>query len=306
MEQYLYTADAQTIAPILKELYIPDDETHKGENGKTLIIGGSHLFHASSLWSAEVAAYIVDMLHYASTVENAELFQSLKHKFRNGIIVQQKDIPFYAEEDDSILVGPGMVRMSVPAELPEKTYDEILKITDEAEYTYYITRYLITTFPHKRFIFDAGALQMMHPDWLKTLQTAPVLCPHQLEFEKLFGVPVKELSLEDKVTAVKQASREYGAVIMLKAVKDIITDGTTTYIVEGGNPGLTKGGTGDVLAGLTAALYTKNSALHSATLASYLLKRTADELAEKKGNWFTIANLIDKVPDTLKKLQIHL
>jgi NAD(P)H-hydrate epimerase len=306
MEQYLFTSDTQTIAPVLRELYIPDDETHKGENGKTLIIGGSHLFHASSLWSAEVAAYIVDMLHYASTVENAELFQSLKYKFRNGIIVQQKDIPYYVEEDDSILVGPGMVRMSVEKDLPEKNFEEILHITDEAEYTYYITRYLITSFPHKRFVFDAGALQMMHPEWLKKLNTAPILCPHQLEFEKLFGIPVKELSLEDKIIAVTQAAREYRAVIMLKAVKDIITDGTTTYIIEGGNPGLTKGGTGDVLAGLTAALYTKNTALHSAVLASYLLKRTADELAEKKGNWFTIANLIDKVPDTLKKLQLQI
>jgi NAD(P)H-hydrate epimerase len=147
---------------------------------------------------------------------------------------------------------------------------------------------------------------MMHPDWLLKLETPPILCPHQLEFEKLFGIPVKKLSLNGKISAVTQTARKYGAVIILKAVKDIITDGRTTYIVEGGNPGLTKGGTGDVLAGLTAALYTKNSALYSAALASYLLKRTADELAENKGNWFTIANLIDKIPETLKKLQIQI
>jgi len=37
----------------LKKLYVPALNSHKGENGKLLIIGGSVLFHAASLWSLQ-------------------------------------------------------------------------------------------------------------------------------------------------------------------------------------------------------------------------------------------------------------
>ena len=47
---------------ILKELYKPPAGSHKGQNGKLMIIGGSKLFHAASLWSLKVASRIVDMV----------------------------------------------------------------------------------------------------------------------------------------------------------------------------------------------------------------------------------------------------
>ena len=50
----------------LKKLYVPSSSSHKGENGKLLIIGGSVLFHAASLWALQVASRIVDMVFYSS------------------------------------------------------------------------------------------------------------------------------------------------------------------------------------------------------------------------------------------------
>ena len=44
---------------ILKKLYIPSPSSHKGQNGKLLIIGGSKLFHAASLWSLNIAAELL-------------------------------------------------------------------------------------------------------------------------------------------------------------------------------------------------------------------------------------------------------
>jgi len=69
----------------LKKLYVPASDSHKGENGKLLIIGGSVLFHAASLWSLQVASRIVDMVFYSSVPSNNELIQQAKGQFGMGL-----------------------------------------------------------------------------------------------------------------------------------------------------------------------------------------------------------------------------
>jgi hydroxyethylthiazole kinase-like uncharacterized protein yjeF len=255
------------------------------------------------LWSAETASHIVDMVHFASTEENNSILTKLKTSFRNGIVVPQKNIPDYVQEDDAILVGPGMVR-------GEKTYPKVKDIssvfalTEEADITRGLVRYLINNFPEKRFVFDAGAVQMMDAEWLKDLKTKAIVTPHQLEFETLFGKKISDLSDEEKVKAAEEAARTYNCVIILKAVIDIVTDGETTYVVRGGNQGLTKGGSGDVLAGLAVALFAKNGAVPAAVLASYIVKSTADELEKTKGYWYNTEDLVAHLPRTIAKIAI--
>src|SRR5512147_2628558 len=94
----------------LKKLYTPASDSHKGENGKVLIIGGSVLFHAASLWALQVASRIVDMVFYSSVPENNALVEKEKEEFRNGIIVQRNKLKHYIEDADCILIGPGLPR----------------------------------------------------------------------------------------------------------------------------------------------------------------------------------------------------
>jgi NAD(P)H-hydrate epimerase len=299
----LKTADSQSIKSFLQNLHISPPDSHKGMNGRILIIGGSTLFHAASLWAAEVASQFVDMLHYSSTTENSEIFVKLKSQFRNGIIVQRKDLPSYVEEDDAILIGPGMVRDDRPTQDPViNSFEDILKIQDEVEYTRSITYYLLHTYPDKRFVIDAGALQMMNPEWLLTLKQPPIITPHQGEFERLFEENVTELSLDQKKEKVKQYAKKYKCVILLKAITDIISDGNEVYTVDGGNAGLTKGGSGDILAGLTVSLFSKNESVQSAILASFIVKSAADKLSEHQGNWYNMAALLSSIPVVLYNL----
>jgi NAD(P)H-hydrate epimerase len=65
---------------------------------------------------------------------------------------------------------------------------------------------------------------------------------------------------------------------------------------------MTKGGTGDVLAGLVAALYCKNDAFTSVVAASYINKKAGEDLYSKKGFWFNASDLADQIPETMKKL----
>jgi len=95
---------------------------------------------------------------------------------------------------------------------------------------------------------------------------------------------------------------KYKTVILLKAIADIISDGKETYVVQGGNSGLTKGGTGDLLAGLVGAISTKNSPLLSAISGSLLLKISSDRLFSKQKYWYNINNLIETVPQVRAEL----
>src|SRR5437763_1899479 len=94
----------------LKKLYIPKSSSHKGQNGKVMVIGGSQPFHAASLWALTIASKVVDMVFYASVPENNEIVAKEKDEFRNGIIVSRTDIDTYINEADAILIGPGLPR----------------------------------------------------------------------------------------------------------------------------------------------------------------------------------------------------
>lgn len=279
------TSNTKLVKSLLKKLTLPNSNSHKGQNGRVLIIGGSSLFHSASLWAAEVASHFCDMVHYSSTEENQKIFLSLKKKFHNGIIVPQEKLMDYVKEDDAILVGSGMMREGA-----------------EAKYTFDLTKSLIENFPEKQFVFDAGALQVMEPDWLLNLKTPAIITPHQKEFEKLFNMSIHQISVEEKIKLVQTMAKKYKIIILLKAIIDIISDGNEVYLVEGGNAGLTKGGTGDILAGLTTALSSNNSAWTSAVTASLLLKKTGEKLFRSKGYWYNIDNIIEMIPEVLKEI----
>src|SRR3989344_6051398 len=104
----------------LKKLYVPTRESHKGQNGRLLIIGGSHLFHSASLWSLTVASRIVDLVHYSSVPENNEMIIRAKEHFHNGIVVPRGQVDAYIDEDDVILIGPGMTRDSETQEITNR------------------------------------------------------------------------------------------------------------------------------------------------------------------------------------------
>jgi len=266
------TSNSQAVKHYLQQLKLPKALSHKGQNGRLLIIGGSSLFHSASIWAAEIASHFVDIVHYSSSQENNEIILALKKKFRNGIVVPQKNIFAYVDEDDAVLVGPGMMRGK------------------EGRFTYALVKKLIFTFPNQQFVFDAEALQMMEKEWLLKLNKPAIITPHQQEFQLLF---------HQTGSQVKLLAREFNTIILLKAIKDKITDGHQEIIVEGGNAGLTKGGTGDLLAGLTAALVCQNLPLISAVSASLLLKTSADKLYREKGFWYNINDLINKLPEVL-------
>lgn len=251
----------------LKQVHMPVSDSHKGQNGKLLLIGGSRLFHAASLWSLTVASRIVDLVHYASVPDNNKIVQQAKKEFRNGIVIRREDIHDYIQEDDVILIGPGMERT---------------KETEE------LTNSLITQYPTKQWVIDAGALQMITP---VNIPKNAILTPHRQEFARVFGN-----------ASVADSAKKYHCIIVLKGPIDIVTNGVETKEITGGNAGMTKGGTGDVLAGLIAALACTNDPYVAALEGSNINKAAGDELYKSVGPFFNATDLANQIPKTMKKL----
>lgn len=283
---FIRTIDTKKIREIIGKLTIPKSTSHKGQNGKVLIIGGSELFHAASLWSAEIASKIVDMVHYLSVEENQTIFTNLKTKFPNGIVIKNESLEHYAKEDDVILIGPGISRDN------EKEKKYFLKIVNE----------LFTKFPEKKYVLDAGILQIIDPEILLNLKTKAIITPHIIEFSKLFNVNIKNLKSDEIKKIILIKAREYNCHILLKNITDYIVINNKITEITGGNAGLTKGGTGDVLAGLIAAIYTKNTTLNSTIAGSILLKKSAEDIYLKNNYWFNSSDLIQQIPITFNKL----
>lgn len=303
---------------ILHQLYLPPSDSHKGQNGKVLIVGGSTLFHAASLWALTVASRIVDMVFYASVQENNTIVHELKREFRNGIIVSRNDLDSYAEEAESILIGPGLMRTEVRSGRGEvRNLEEINALEDEGEQSYYLTKYLLKKFPQKKWIIDAGALQMMELDWLKETSGHVLLTPHLGELERIASTVIPAgagIQLHERDSGLRQNDdnyefianlvKEYNCMVLLKGEKDLLCSPKECIKIAGGNPGMTKGGTGDVLAGLIAGLAAKNDLFVSAACGAYINKKAGESLAERVGPFFNATDLANEIPVMMKKLLV--
>lgn len=267
---------------ILKNLYLPSKRSHKGQNGKLTIIGGSKLFHGASLWALKVASRIVDMVFYSSVPENNQLVEKLKAQVFDFIAVPRDKVNAYIEESDVVLIGPGM-----PREEGKEKGEEATKTT--------VQRFL-TEFPNKKWVIDGGALTESEEKWIPR---SAILTPHLREFYQLFGNQESGIKNQE---LVQEKAKRHNCTILLKGPTDIICSQDKCILVKGGNEGMTKGGTGDVLAGLIAALYCKNDAFLAASAASYINKKAGEDLYKTAGPFYNASDLCDQLPKTMKRL----
>jgi NAD(P)H-hydrate epimerase len=211
---------------------------------------------------------MVDMVFYSSVPSNNELIQNAKEHFHNGIVIPRENLDDYIQEADVVLIGPGMER------------------TQETEQ---ITDRLLQKYPDKKWVIDAGALQMLDPSLLNERM---IITPHHKEYE---GVMKKGQHSDT-------SEYDFPATCLLKGDIDKVLTSTHSAEISGGNVGMTKGGTGDVLAGLVAGLYAfTDDPFAAAVVGSYINKKAGDTLFETVGPFFNSTDLANQIPYTLKE-----
>lgn len=90
-----------------------------------------------------------------------------------------------------------------------------------------------------------------------------------------------------------------GVGILLKGQVDQIEVAGESFSIVGGNAGMTKGGTGDVLSGLVAGLYCAHDQLTTLVVASYINKRAGEVLFDRVGPYFNATDLANTIPEVL-------
>lgn len=254
---------------------IRDPQSHKGENGKVCVIGGSRHIHGAPLFSALAAeASGVDLIYLFIPPAHEEVAKQTSLNFqvrtfqRDDLTVDDVGpILEMLASMDCAVIGPGLSHE--PSALKA-------------------LRQIITGSPCP-LVLDASALQADTLSWIGGKQV--VLTPHLGELERM--------KIEE--SEIGEFAAKHGVTILMKSVVDRIaaSDGTVTESI-GGNAGLTVGGTGDSLAGLTAGLIAQRMSLpEAALLASQTIKKAGDMLAEGQGMHYTTRDVIEVIPIVL-------
>ncbi|MDO8451722.1 MAG: ADP/ATP-dependent (S)-NAD(P)H-hydrate dehydratase, partial [bacterium] len=205
----------------------------------------------------------------------------------------------YIEEADCILIGPGMVRSEgfkvQSTKYNVQSLDQIDSIKDEGEETAELTNYLLRKYPQKQWVVDAGALQMMD---IGCVPSHSILTPHHGEFKVL--LEKCQINDRNEEESLQMLAEQRDCIVLLKGPIDIVCSPSDCRTIEGGNPGMTKGGTGDVLAGLIAALACKNDPFLATIAGSFINKKAGDELYKTVGPFFNASDLAHEIPKTMK------
>jgi len=256
-----------------------DPHSEKGDSGRVLVIGGGPYTGAPAL-AGEASLRTGADLAFVSVPQN--VFEPIAG-YAEDLIVQPYDaeqlspgqvdglVETATEHDDVVVLGPGL-----------GTADETLDAVRE----------FLRGFDGLAVI-DADALSVVpEVDTDATL----VCTPNRHELAAMGGPDVDDL--RDATGEIESFADELGHVVLAKAKDDVISDGETTRISRAGTPGMTVGGTGDVLAGITAALLATHDPLDAACMAPYINGRAAERLG--RGDGLLASELLDTVPNAIR------
>ncbi|HLC76142.1 MAG TPA: NAD(P)H-hydrate dehydratase [Candidatus Peribacterales bacterium] len=261
-----------------------DPHSHKGQNGVVTIVGGSRTMHGAPTFSSLAAeASGVDLIHpcipecHESVIRSFSL-NFIAHTFR-GDDLSKADVSGIEEilaTSTAAVIGPGLA-----------SYDT----TQKAAQT-------LISEAAVPMVIDGTALQPWTFDALNG-KTA-VITPHIGELSRMQEQVLQNKSHEELKDIVCTIAAARNVTIVLKGATDIIASSKSCSETKGGNAGLTKGGTGDALAGLIAGLMAQGiDPADACIMASTIIKRAATVLYPEKGYGFTTFEVIQQIPHLL-------
>jgi len=288
----------------IKILQQPNSKSHKGENGKLLIIGGSKKYHGAPLLAAKIASKIVDLIYFFSVPKNNVLIQEMKSKLCEFIAINQEEILWHTEQVKRITKSfekdnrIKTVKQNTKTKKKHFNLNQINTILigpglDNTEKLGIFVNQLLQKYPKKKYVLDADALKYLNK---KLLSQNVILTPHQEEFKRLFNLKANKEN-------VFKIAKKYNCIIVLKGKNDYVASTQKIKINQTGNSGMTKGGTGDVLAGLIAALACQNDLFLAACAGVFLNGLAGEQLAKKVGIYFSASDLIEEIPKIIKWCQ---
>ncbi len=159
---------------------------------------------------------------------------------------------------------------------------------------------------HVPLVLDADALNLLSQNpSLKKYARGAIITPHPLEFSRLSGMCLEDISA-DRESACRHLAEKHSLVCVLKGHNTVVSDGESVYFNTSGNSGMATAGSGDVLAGITGGILAQSKSsdltkLQVACLAVYIHGLCGDAAAANLGEYSVIASdIIACLPKILK------
>jgi hydroxyethylthiazole kinase-like uncharacterized protein yjeF len=256
-----------------------DPESHKGDHGEVIVIGGGPYAGAPALAAQAALRAGADLVRVACPMTVAHEVQV----YREDLIVRPIEgrrlnaehvgpLLEFASEHDAVVLGPGLGD-------DEETLDAARALLEGFDGT---------------AVVDADALSVV-----PNVDTeADLICtPHQGELLDMGGQTSDDW--RERRDLVESFAGDLGHTVLVKGHYDVISNGTETRIGKTGNPGMTVGGTGDVLAGITGAFAATQDPIHAASIAAYVNGRAGDLVESERGAGLLASDLLDAIPDVM-------
>jgi hydroxyethylthiazole kinase-like uncharacterized protein yjeF len=268
-------------------------ESHKGDFGRLLVIGGSETFSGAPALVALAALRTgVDLAYVAAPEQTAHAISAMSPDLitikLEGKHLNLANIPAlkaYIETVNAIVLGPGLG-------LHSESREAVKALVDVIESA------------RKPLLLDADGLKAF-ADFKRKLRVPLMLTPHAGEYAILTGKKLPE-DLKEKVSEVQKTAAELGAIILLKGPVDIISNEKHFKLNFTGNPGMTVGGTGDVLSGIAGTFLTQRIDPFEAAVAGAFVNGAAgDFVFEEKGYHMVATDLISWIPRVLNDPMSH-
>ncbi|MGI5964440.1 MAG: NAD(P)H-hydrate dehydratase [Candidatus Methanomethylophilaceae archaeon] len=257
---------------------VPEKDSHKGRNGRVLLIGGGPYYGAPAMAGAAALRVGADLTVIAVPDAAAEAVSAFSPVFivknLGGNVLTPDSVPYLSEISknyDTVLIGPGLGT-------DEKTVKAVKNFVSGCSVP---------------LVIDADAITALGSDFRTAVPA--VLTPHRGEFLRLGGKTVTEEEVE-------RVARSLNSVILAKGNTDIVSNGVRTRKNVTGTPAMTGAGTGDVLAGTVAGLVSKGmEPFHAACLGAYICGRAGEYAFSDKSYGLIATDVLEKIPKVLSE-----
>ncbi len=225
-----------------------EPDAHKGDFGHILVIGGS-VGKAGAAAMAGMAALRAGagLVTIACPKSVQPTIASFAPEIMTEALPETEDgtlsltaldrIEKLLQKKDAVVLGPGLSRNQETDELIHR---------------------LVPKMAETKLVVDADGLNAFSscPDKLRS-DGLLILTPHPGEMARLTGEPIVE-GHKERIELARRVAEQHQAIVVLKGHRTVVASpGGAVWINTSGNPGMAKGGSGDVLSGIVAAAQTQ-------------------------------------------------
>lgn len=269
--------------------------SHKGDYGKVLSICGSMKYPGAAVLAATGAVRIGAGLVYAAFPEKA--YPAIATKLTEPVMLSLpccedgffargaiNTLTEEAEKADCTLIGCGLGQTLATASV----FEEVISACKN------------------KVVIDADGINLLgaNINMLEAVKGRAVITPHPGEMARMLGLTAQQVN-DNRLALAAAFAKKYSVTVVLKGANTVVSDGNRIYVNRTGNPGMARGGSGDLLAGMVAGLLAQGFEPFEASVAAVHIHGKAGDIAAKSLSihGMTPSDMADILPSLLSEYE---